>query len=556
MFAAIIIAALSITSTKGEYEEIVPIQRSYSVSNTIYPNNADKRAPENLVDVVASTRNESLFISSDGKLFSGNDFEPIRIINESGHEIEHLPPSKLMFWDENSVFVAHSQGVAIMNCQCQTFRCILESTTPNKHFGGINDISISNNNTAWIATESGLWSFSLSDHSLIHILNTTNLKAIDVDDDRGFVFVGGNDKFYILNSKERQVTRWEWVSNVETGQGGVINDVITSLCVVPSNRTLYIGTRLGITILDLDSYTFMNLDRGVLPFSNVTSLTYDSSYDRLWIGTTKGLVIWNPRKSSTKFLNSTRWLAGSSSAVVNQVIVRENLAVVVKPNDGVTWLQTQNNWTLHSKATHYERILRTRHGLVTSCVLRHYGTLENCTRTDSDNDGLWTSIVLVAELFRMHSVTSESEKEDARQRSSTFLQGMLTLNRITGKKGFMARSVCSQSEWEQRTCGGSKDTHDLEHWQVSTVQDYAGWRWKDDTSSDEVVGHVFALLISSVLSHSSRDRDDARTALISIVHGIVGDNSLSNSYTFTHFLFFSDSKTYTRSKTRFKMTMN
>ena len=76
------------------------------------------------------------------------------------------------------------------------------------------------------------------------------------------------------------------------------------------------------------------------------------------------------------------------------------------------------------------------------------------------------------------------------------------------------------------TCGGSKDTHDREHWKKSTVKGFENWYWKDDTSSDEVVGHAFSLLISSILSHSSQERDEARKVLLDIVESIVKNGYL------------------------------
>ena len=48
------------------------------------------------------------------------------------------------------------------------------------------------------------------------------------------------------------------------------------------------------------------------------------------------------------------------------------------------------------------------------------------------------------------------------------------------------------------------------------MKGFENWYWKDDTSSDEVAGHVFSLLISSILSHS-QERDEARKVLLDIV---------------------------------------
>ena len=538
----LLITLFLVFQSSNAHEEIIPIQRSYSVSNDLYPIN-DKRAPENIVDVVACEK-DALFVSSQGEVYEGNEFSKVEILNERGDEIDHLPYlSKLMYWDaQQSIFVAHAEGFVMMKCSGRCSTIFNKSST----IGHVNDIAIKDNE-AWIATKLGLWLFR--ENSILDcILSNGEILAIDIDD-RGVVYAASKEKFYIVSSKERRVIRWEWVSNVQTGQGGVINDVITSIRFVSSkNRTVYIGTRLGLTVLNLNDSTFSNLNRGVLPVSsNLTSLTYDSMFDRLWIGTTKGLIVWDPSDRNSIFLNSTRWLAGTSHSKISTVIIRENNVIVVKPNDGVTFLQIQRNWTLLSKANYYENILQDRHGLVTSCQLQHFATLQNCTKTDSDNDGLWTGLVLAAQLFRSHIAASETEREDARMKSSTFLRGILNLNRITGKQGFMARSLCSPSEWnagtlvledlsqQQKcldalektgTCGGSKDTHDREHWKQSTVKGFENWYWKDDTSSDEVVGHAFSLLISSILSHSSQERDEARKVLLDIVESIVKNGYL------------------------------
>ena len=58
--------------SSNAHEEIIPIQRSYSVSNDLYPIN-DKRAPENIVDVVACEK-DALFVSSQGEVYEGNEF--------------------------------------------------------------------------------------------------------------------------------------------------------------------------------------------------------------------------------------------------------------------------------------------------------------------------------------------------------------------------------------------------------------------------------------------------------------------------------------------------
>ena len=62
---------------------------------------------------------------------------------------------------------------------------------------------------------------------------------------------------------------------------------------------------------------------------------------------------------------------------------------------------------------------------------------------------------------------------------------MELLYRVTGVAGLMARSTVSPGE-------AHSGTHDVETWRNSTVPGFEKWLWKGDTSSDEVVGHMFA----------------------------------------------------------------
>lgn len=93
-------------------------------------------------------------------------------------------------------------------------------------------------------------------------------------------------------------------------------------------------------------------------------------------------------------------------------------------------------------------------GLVSDCSLTTYGLGRTCTNHDSDNNGLWTSLIVAAEAFR-YQVTKEDE---AAESAWHFFDGMKLLNTVTGVKGLMARSVVKPGE-----------SHQSGHWHNSTV---------------------------------------------------------------------------------------
>lgn len=93
----------------------------------------------------------------------------------------------------------------------------------------------------------------------------------------------------------------------------------------------------------------------------------------------------------------------------------------------------------------------------------------------SDNDGLWTAIYVAAECFR-YKVTGQP---DARENARRGMSAIVRLEAITGTSGFPARSFIKVGEEAQPRDGEWHDTPD------------GVWRWKGDTSSDEIAGHYF-----------------------------------------------------------------
>lgn len=78
---------------------------------------------------------------------------------------------------------------------------------------------------------------------------------------------------------------------------------------------------------------------------------------------------------------------------------------------------------------------------------------------------------------------------------------------VTDTRGFMARSVVPENS--------SRDSG--LHWHESTS--LPGWRWRGETSSDEVVGHMFAYpLLYDLLA----DGEEAKEEVEDLVGDIVG----------------------------------
>lgn len=152
-------------------------------------------------------------------------------------------------------------------------------------------------------------------------------------------------------------------------------------------------------------------------------------------------------------------------------------------------------------------VVQTRHnrfGIVSGCSLSSFGDLPSCTDGPDENNGLWTSLVVGAESFR-YLVTGEA---DALDKAVNYFMGMKSLNDVTGIKGLMARSFVTPSEPRQSG----------QDWHNSTAPGFEGWQWLGDTSSDEVVGHMFAY---SILTRAINQSNPAVADATELIHNIV-----------------------------------
>jgi hypothetical protein len=170
--------------------------------------------------------------------------------------------------------------------------------------------------------------------------------------------------------------------------------------------------------------------------------------------------------------------------------------------------------TLEQKAAYFEQRIRARHdrhGLIASSNLRTAGDLATNQLDPSDNDGLWTAMYAAAECFR-YAVTHAPEALANARKS---MDALLFLEQITGRPGFPARSYIGRGEY--RAADGI--------WRLTADGAY---EWKADTSSDEIVGHFFALSVAWDLLPDAELKER-----IGAVIGRITDHILEHGYTLT-----------------------
>ncbi len=238
-----------------------------------------------------------------------------------------------------------------------------------------------------------------------------------------------------------------------------------------------------------------------LPYGPITTIR--SSENCLWMGTNKGAI---KKDAGWHYYNGKRWLTNNQ---VNDILPVDAHTVWIATPEGISQIQ-EVKMTLDQKATAFEERIKLRHdryGMVSGSHLLTPGDLSTSqTRTD-DNDGLWTSIYLAAECYR-YAVTKDQE---AKKNAVKAYLAMERLETITGIPGFPARSLVAANE----------STGEGGEWHLSADKK---WKWKGDTSSDEMVGHLFAYPLFYDLVAEGEMKERVKNLVQRIMNHIVDNN--------------------------------
>jgi hypothetical protein len=201
----------------------------------------------------------------------------------------------------------------------------------------------------------------------------------------------------------------------------------------------------------------------------------------VWSGSSQGLTRIDdraPARDRVQYFAGARYLPDDD---VRRIAPDASGGVWVRTRTGVSHIELRP-MTLAQKAEVMEQNVRLRHdryGMLGDSSLEVPGDVSASRHVDNDNNGLWTSIYAGAECFR-YAVTSSSESlADARKA----IEALLFLEEVTGRRGFPARSYIRK--------GDRMPTSGEWHW-TADGQIF----WKGDTSSDEIVGHMFAFGIA------------------------------------------------------------
>jgi hypothetical protein len=239
-----------------------------------------------------------------------------------------------------------------------------------------------------------------------------------------------------------------------------------------------------------------------LPFRDYTTAAAESPAI-VWIGSPAGAARVSLDRDHVEYFAGQRWLP-------------DDHVVAIGFDDNAIWLETPKGFariayvrtTLGQKSRHFVERIQARHvrwGLTATSELTRAGDLSSNRLVSSDNDGLWTAMYVAAECFR-YKVTSDPAARDNARRG---MEAIRRLEAITGRPGFPARSIVKVGEDLQPRDGEWHDTPDRQ------------WRWKGDTSSDEIVGHYFVYPLYFDLVADEAEKPALRAVIERITNGIL-----------------------------------
>jgi hypothetical protein len=239
-----------------------------------------------------------------------------------------------------------------------------------------------------------------------------------------------------------------------------------------------------------------------LPWREYTTAAAESPAI-VWIGSPTGAARVSLDRNRVEYFAGPRWLP-------------DDHVVAIGFDGNAIWLETPKGFariayvrtTLEQKSRHFVERVQARHvrwGLTATSELTRAGDLSSNRLVSSDNDGLWTAMYVAAECFR-YKVTSDPAARDNARRG---MEAISRLEAITGVPGFPARSFIKAGEDLQPRDGEWHDTADRM------------WRWKGDTSSDEIVGHYFVYPLYIDLVADEAEKPALRAVIERITNAIL-----------------------------------
>jgi hypothetical protein len=442
-------------------------------------------------------------------------------LQEVGSQIETEEPLLSVAVVDNAAYVGSRRGV---------FR--VEDGTLTPVGGSPADIRRLNalNGDLWAATGQGLWRYADGSWSRVaagayvdvrlhlgqvvaasegHVHSVSDGKLVSKTDSPSRVPILGIDSYsetvYIRHAGTIGFLRNGLIEYEEVQEWGRLPFTSTTRDILALGSRLLVPTNMGLAELRGTTWRTLTGADG-LCYEDTTCVAegFDRDY---WVGTTRGAI--RAVNGEYHYFGYDRWIPHDK---VNAIACGDSVAYIA--TDGGLGIITYESYTLQKKAAWYKRWLEEwgmkRLGFINTLMYnKDDGTY---TRFLSDNDGGWACHYLDALSFE-YAVTGDPE---VREEAVDVFKSLKWTEEITPIDGYPARAIYAVGEDAIKAATGSAGRPS--EWNPT---DDGLWEWKGDSSSDEVMSHIFTISLFHDLAAQGTDKEAAKEHLQRIIDHII-----------------------------------
>ena len=291
---------------------------------------------------------------------------------------------------------------------------------------------------------------------------------------------------------------------------------------VDSKGNLWAGMKEGVGKFDGNSWKLFTGKEG-LPYNEFTCAAPGPNGE-VWFGTKIGAI--RVEDDYFYYRASRRWLPDD---LVNEIVVDKNGTAWLATGAGVSQISTLK-MGYEAKADHFIDQVEARHnrmGFICQSDLPAQYDISSSRVDISDNDGLYTAMYGAAMAYR-YAVTGDPKARALAVRSFYACKWLVD---ITHEPGFPAR-VIIPVDWRDPVNEQYSREYNKRHQQSDPfwkdiyprfpLSEDGKYRWKCDTSSDELAGHYFYYgVFYDLIAESEQEKADVRQVVADITDHLI-----------------------------------
>ena len=418
----------------------------------------------------------------------------------------------------NGIFAAGERKVSVL--QKGNWRMLHRTSQPISQIS-----SVPKSNTLLVATQTQLWSLtpmSSGNASVRSIANVPEGVLSVAGSTDGAIAVGTHHGLFV---KSRNSNQWMIQFPKDAKYRWALRDV--NAVTFGHQGQLCFGSQQGAGIRDTSGKWQLVTGAEGLPWNGFGMVTAGANGE-FWFATDRGAIRWDKERLRYRF--SERWTPDDQ---INDIAVDP---------DGTAWLATpkgisriaRRQLTLREKAQLFTQQVEERHvrdGYVATSPLKEAWNPASFINGITDNDGLYTSMYGAAKAFEF-AATGDEEAGRLARRS---FESCKRLVDITGN-GFVAR-VIIPVDWHEDVNAeyGEEYNHKRRvkdpHWKLITprfpLSKDGMYRYKVDTSSDELAGHYFFYPIYyDLVANTEEEKQEVRDVMRSMTDHLIENGFL------------------------------